>query len=424
MKKVLLLTSLEVPFRGNLIEGQFLSPILGTIKSEPGPEFRYLSLAPFMFYAGRHQPLKTYLSGRAKRKAIRSFTSGLGCRTDIWPIGFPLFPRDFNLTRLKYFLYMASALGPFFVYLSFICPDLVIARSYPAASLARLAKKLLGIPYVFDLRGMYPEESVNAGTFAAGSPDHRFWKGQERSLISQAALNIVVSEPFAEHLKTIDSEALSTVIPCCVDQQKISYDPPQRKAIKNKYGLKDRFVLLHLGSFGTPGDRSLVASYLKRFKEARQDAFLIVASGTPAFASSIRQAFKAVGLAENDYLLVNPSSPKQLSEMLALGDAGLILERKASNTKVCLSVKLGEYLAAGLPVICTPFVEGAARLIREYDCGLVVNPEAEEPLEKEAELLKAYSRLQNNGFRLVKEVLSLDNCSRLWRKALSAALET
>jgi glycosyltransferase involved in cell wall biosynthesis len=422
MKKVLLLTSLEVPFRGNLIEGQFLSPILGAGGNESGLKFRYLSLAPVLFFAGRRRPIKTYLAGRAKRKEIRSFTSGLGCRTDIWPILFPLFPRDFNLTRTKYYIYMASALGPLFVYLSFFRPDLVIARSYPAASLARLAKKFFGIRYIFDLRGMYPEESVNAGIFAAGSQEHQFWKKKERSLIFQAALNIVVSEPFAEHLKTIDPEAISRVIPCCVDTQKIGYDPASRETIKNKYGLKDRFVLLHLGSFGTPGDRSLVAAYLKRFKEARQDAFLVVVSGTPAFAGSIRQAFKEAGLKEGDYLLVNPTSPEHLSEMLALGDAGLILERKASNTKVCLSVKLGEYLAAGLPVICTPFVEGAARLIREYDCGLVVDPGAGEPLEKEKEFLRNLTRLRNNGFKLADQALSLNRCHDLWRQAIKQTI--
>ncbi|MDO9391021.1 MAG: glycosyltransferase [bacterium] len=418
MKKVLLLTSLEVPFRGNLIEGQFLAPILGSGKSLPGLEFRYLSLAPFMFYTGRRRPFKTYLAGLAKRKAIRSFTSGLGCRTDIWTIGFPLFPRDFNLTRAKYYMYLASALGPFFVYLLLFRPGLVIARSYPAASLALLAKKLLRIPYVFDLRGMYPEESANAGIFAAGSPDHRFWKGQEISLISQAALNIVVSEPFAEYLKTIDPEAPSLVIPCCVDQHKMKFDPVRREAVKKQYVLKDRFVLLHLGSFGTPGDRGLVATYLQRFKKTRPEAFLVVASSTPAFAPFIHQAFRDAGLKEGDYMLVNPSSPEQLSQMLALGDAGLILERKASNTKICLSVKLGEYLAAGLPVICTPFVEGAARLIREYDCGLVVDPEAGEPVEKEKKFIEDHPRLRKNGFKLVDEVLSLNRCHDLWRQAI------
>lgn len=418
MKKVLLLTSLEVPFRGNLIEGQFLAPILGAGENKDDFEFRYLSLAPVLLYTGRRRPLKTYLEGRAKRKTIRSFTLGLGCRTDIWPIMFPMFPRDFNLTRHKYYFYLASAVGPFFFHLFLNRPDLVIARSYPAASLARLARKYLGIPYIFDLRGMYPEESVNAGIFSSDSPDYRFWKEQERSLVSQASLNVVVSAPFAEHLRSIDHQASVMTIPCCVDPQKIGHDPAHRERAKNKYGLKGRFVLLHLGSFGTPCDRGLAADYLQRFKKIRPDALLAVASGTKAFASSIHRAFRDSGLKEGDYMLVNPSSPEQLAEMLALGDAGLILERKAPNTKVCLSVKLGEYLAAGLPVICTPFVEGAARLVQQYDCGLVVDPDAGEPLGKEQEFIEAYSRLRENGFKLVKEVLSISRCSDLWRQAI------
>lgn len=418
MKKVLLLTSLEVPFRGNLIEGQFLAPVLAAGENEAGLEFSYLSLAPVLFYTGRRRPFRTYLAGRVQRKAVSSLARSLGCRTDIRPILFPLFPRDFNLTRHKYYFYLASSLGPFFFHLFLKRPDLVIARSYPAASLARLSRRYLGIPYIFDLRGMYPEECVNAGIFPAGSSDYRFWKKQERDLVSQAALNIVVSEPFAEHLRSIDPKAAVTVIPCCVDPEKISYDQVRRENTKDKYGLKGRFVLLHLGSFGTPGDRGLAADYLQRFKKIRPDAFLAVASGTKAFASSIHQAFREAGLKDGDYLLANPSSPEQLAEMLALGDAGLILERKALNTKVCLSVKLGEYLAAGLPVICTPFVEGAAMLVQQYDCGMVVDPDSGEPLEKEKEFLSAHSRLRENGFKLVKEMLSIGRCSELWRQAI------
>ena len=422
MKKILLLTSLEVPFRGNLIEGQFLAPILGGGKKNSSLEFRYLSLSPLMFFTGRRRPFETYLAGQAKRAVVKSFTSGLGCRTDIRPILFPLYPRDFNLTRAKYCLYLAFALGPFFAYLLFYQPDLVIARSYPAASLARLARKYLGIPFIFDLRGMYPEESVNAGTFGAGSPDHRFWKKQERSLISQAALNIVVSEPFAEHLQSIDPNAISSVIPCCVDPQKIQYDPARREVLKNQHGLKGRFVLLHLGSFGTKDDRGLVARYLLRFKKVNPGAVLVIVSGTPAFGPETRKALESQNLTEEDYRIMHPE-PGEAPGLLALGDAGLILESLRPNTKVCLSVKLGEYLAAGLPVVCTPFVEGAARLITKYDCGLVVDPDAHEPLEKEQIFLRAYSRLQNNGFRLVKEILSLDHCQELWRKAIKRAIQ-
>jgi glycosyltransferase involved in cell wall biosynthesis len=422
MKKVLLLTSPEVPFRGNLIEGQFLAPILGDGKNRDNLKYRYLSLAPIMFYTGRRQPLKTYGAGRAKRSVLKAFTAGLGCRTDYWPILFPLFPRDFNLTRAKYHIFLASALGPFFIYLVIYRPELVIARSYPAASLARLARQYLNIPFIFDLRGMYPEESVNAGIFGAGSPDYKFWKRRERILVSQSAMNMVVSEPFAEHLRNIDPKSAVSVIPCCVDVQKVKFEPGRREILKEQQGVKGRFVLLHLGSFGTKDDRKLAARYLKRFRKVRPDAVLAIVSGTPAFGPDIKKELQSQNLTEDDYRIIHPG-PEDVPGLLALGDAGLILESMRPNTRVCLSVKLGEYLAAGLPVICTPFVEGAARLVRQYDCGLVVDPDGDEPLEKEIGFIKSYSRLQKNGFQLVKEVLSLEHCQELWRQAIKQAIQ-
>jgi len=83
----------------------------------------------------------------------------------------------------------------------------------------------------------------------------------------------------------------------------------------------------------------------------------------------------------------------------------------------------GEYLASGLPVICTPFVEGAAGLVWEYDCGLVVDPEGpEEPLKKEKDFLRRHTELRANGFKLAKGYLSVENCAELWRGVISQAL--
>jgi glycosyltransferase involved in cell wall biosynthesis len=421
VKRVLALTAIEVPFRGNLIEGQFLAPILGGGRNEAGLKFRYLSLAPLMFYTGRRQPFKTYWAGRATRGAIKFFTAGLGCRTDIWPIGFPISPRDFNLTRLKYFMYLAFALGPFFSYLFLYRPHLIIARSYPAASVARLARKIFGIPYIFDLRGMYPEECVNAGAFGPGSPDYDWWKLIERTLISESAACVVVSEPFAEHVRSIIPGSGPVVIPCCVDPQRFGYDQSKREQAKARYGLTGRFVLLHLGSFGAPGDRGLVGKYLLRFKKVEPSAVLVVASGTPAYGPAIRAALLGEGLTPEDLMIVHPAG-EEVGELLALGDAGLLLERKLPNTKVCLSVKLGEYLASGLPVICTPFVEGAARLVRQHDCGLVIDPEGNDSLEKETTFLRDIGRLREKGLAVARSILALDTCAGNWASTITTAL--
>jgi glycosyltransferase involved in cell wall biosynthesis len=419
VKKILLLTAVEVPFRGNLITDQFLKPILSSYSDE-GRRFGYLALSPALFYTAKHHPWRALTRSLGKAGEVRDLTRKFGCRTTILPLAYPLHPRDFNLNRRKHRLFLFWAALPYLVQVLAYRPVMVVARSYPAATLALLSKKLLGIPYIFDLRGMYPEESVNAGIFEADSKDYRYWKRQEKLLVENARLNVVVSEPFKEYLGTIDPGAPTSVVPCCVDGNKTAYRPALKQPAKQKYGLGGRFVLLHLGSFGTQGDRGLAGRYLKRFQKVRPDAALAVVSGTPAFGPAIRAALLKEGLSERDFTIIHPSET-ELPELLAMGDAGLILERKMPNTKVCLSVKLGEYLASGMPVICTPYAEGAARLIRQYQCGLVVDPEGEGSRQAEEEFLKTYSQRQENGFRLVSEVLSLEQCAGKWRRILEPA---
>ncbi|MDI6739252.1 MAG: glycosyltransferase [Candidatus Edwardsbacteria bacterium] len=309
----------------------------------------------------------------------------------------------------------------FLAKLTIVHPSLIIARSYPAALLAYWVKKIFGIPYVFDLRGMYPEECVNAEAFALDSADYASWKRIERKLIAGAARCVVVSGPFEEHVRSIVPDANPDVIPCCVDPDRYGYDEANRERIKARYGLTGRFVLLHLGSFGTPSDRGLAGEYFLRFRQVEPSATLVIASGTPAFGPAIRAALLDEGLAPDDFRIFHPAE-HEVIEMLALGDAGLLLERKVLNTKVCLSVKLGEYLASGLPVICTPFVEGAARLISQYNCGLVVDPDGNEPLDKEREFLRDLARMRHNGLALARSVLSLDACAENWSRSISAAL--
>ncbi len=418
MKKVLGLTAIEAPFRSRLVETQFFGPLA---QASQGGAWRlsFLSLVPATFFLGR-PGVWGRLSGHLSR--IRRTKSDLSLAGIVWRLQvtlYPLFPVQFNLRPLEAALFLAVSLPGLWLKLWATRPDLVIARSYPAALLAWLARRALGIPYLFDLRGMYPEESVNAGRFELGSAGYHFWKGWERRLISSAARCVVVSQPFAEQLASIDQGAKVSVIPCCVDQGSIRTGDKQ--ALKAKYGLSGRFVLLHLGSFGTPGDRGLAGRYLKRFQTIRPDAVLVVASATPAFGPAIRDALQAEGLASGDYRVFHPSSA-EVAEMLSLGDAGLILERKMPNTKVCLSVKLGEYLAAGLPVICTPHVEGVARLVDRYQCGLIVDPDCDPPLDGERDFLNLYREFQENGFRLVSQQLSLERCSARWREIIEQEL--
>lgn len=421
MRKVLALTAIEAPFRSRLIETQFFDPLARARNLSPGQwQLSFLSVIPLAFYLGRRNPWRQYIRNSHQNKTLRSDLSSKGIKYRTSLTLYPFLPRQFNLKKSETFFFIAAALPRLILKLLFLKPDMIIARSYPAALLAWWAKRILKIPYLFDLRGMYPEESVNAGRYGINSPDHLFWKGWEKKLISSAQYCVVVSQPFVEHVLGIDPGARVEFIPCCVDPDKTRL--PDKEETKAKYGLGDRFILLHLGSFGTPGDRGLVGKYLLRFKKIKPEAILVVASGTPAFGPAIRKALLDEGLSLNDFRIFHPVGP-ELEEMLALGDAGLILERKMPNTKVCLSVKLGEYLASGMPVICTPHVEGVARLIEKYRCGLVVDPDEQEPIDKDKDLLNNYENFRSNGFKLVEETLSIDRCADKWRRIIEQEIK-
>jgi glycosyltransferase involved in cell wall biosynthesis len=420
MKRVLGLTAIEAPFRSRLIETQFFEPLTGAFgSSRKDWQLTFLSAIPAAYYLGRRDVGGQLTANISRQRQLngRFLHRGITPRSLLVP--YPLRPRQFNLNKSEAGLFAATALPGLIAAMLCSRPDLIIARSYPAALLAYWAKRILRVPYIFDLRGMYPEESVNAGRYDMDSPDYRFWKELEKKLIASSRSCVVVSQPFVEHVFGIEPSARAEFIPCCVDPGTLGI--PGKARTKERYGLGSRFVLLHLGSFGTPGDRGLAGKYLLRFRKIRPDAILVVASGTPAFGPAIERALQDEGLDPGDYRIYHPRGP-ELAEMLALGDAGLILERKVANTKVCLSVKLGEYLASGLPVICTPHAEGVVRLLEGYRCGLAVDPDMDPPLDGEREFLRHYRELQENGLRLVDEVLSLQRCSARWRETIEQEL--
>ena len=72
--------------------------------------------------------------------------------------------------------------------------DLIHARSYPAALIAREVGRAAGVPYIFDIRGLYPEERVDGGLWRAGGPLYRIAKRVEGALYRDAAAVVTLTE--------------------------------------------------------------------------------------------------------------------------------------------------------------------------------------------------------------------------------------
>jgi glycosyltransferase involved in cell wall biosynthesis len=76
-----------------------------------------------------------------------------------------------------------------------------------------------------------------------------------------------------------------------------------------------------------------------------------------------------------DYL--GPRHRSDLPDLLSTARAGLLLMLPAENHYDALPTKVFEYMAAGIPVIVSDAVPLSAKIVRERQCGLVVDPRDE-----------------------------------------------
>ena len=72
--------------------------------------------------------------------------------------------------------------------------ELVHARSHVGAAIALPLRSLLGLPFVFDVRGLLPDEYADAGHWRRGGLKYRLGKAMERVFFRRAAALVVLTE--------------------------------------------------------------------------------------------------------------------------------------------------------------------------------------------------------------------------------------
>lgn len=403
-KRVLLLTALERSFYSSIIENYLFSPARDVRTEHPEIKFHYLGLIPIPMYSRRDHPFLGFTEYRKRRNRLRKRFSAINPLF----LSFP-FPTKFYLSPFWVLLFLLRTLPIVLFFILFGNITLIHARSYPATLLAWVLKRFFGLNYIFDMRGLYPEHGYEGGILNRSS--YLFWKRRESRLIRDAHRVITVSAPMEEIVR--EKNGTSILIPLFVDT-KVFY--PQ-ESIKSLHGLKDRFVILHSGAFGTWGDHLLIGRLLSFMKEIDPSLYLVILTGRDDYKRKIEEDFHKTGI--DDFLILSPE-PEEVPRLLNIGDVGLLCERKFLTQKVCLSVKFGEYLASGMPVICTPWVLGARNLIERHNCGIVVDPDKKDDFrERISYLLDNYDGLAQNALSLAHSYLDkkkwLSSYYRLWR---------
>lgn len=263
--------------------------------------------------------------------------------------------------------------------------DVVIASSptlFSALSAWVIARSKR-VPFVLEVRDLWPEAIVDLGLMRRDGPTVRFLQRLARFLYARAARVVVVTEAFADRLELqgVPRSKLA-VIPNGADTH--FFAPAEADAVvsaRHSLGLDGQFVVAYVGSHGLSHGLNAVLDAAALQPDV---TYLLVGDGAD------RQRLMAErDRRQLDNVIMRSSVPKNdVPELYAAADACLVPLRDVPIFETFVPSKLFEVLAAGRPVIGA--VRGEARDILARSGGaLLVEPERGDQLAHAVDSLRA-----------------------------------
>lgn len=275
-------------------------------------------------------------------------------------------PNEGKLRRmLSYASFMLSAatIG----YARTARPDVVVATSpHLLSGLAGyLLARAMGVPFVFEVRDLWPEQLLAIGIGREGSMVVRVLRRLARFLYEHSDHMVTVGDGYAHALRTrhqVPPTKLS-VIPNGIDPS--LFVPGERmNAVRAAHGWGDRFVVLYLGTHGLSQGLGSVLEVAAQLRDEKDILFAFVGEG--ADKAALQERACQEGLSNVQFI---GQQPKQLVPgYYSACDLGVVALRPAPLFTEVLPSKLFEYLGMEKPVLLN--IDGEARrLVERAGCG-------------------------------------------------------
>jgi putative colanic acid biosynthesis glycosyltransferase WcaI len=255
-------------------------------------------------------------------------------------------------------------------------PDVVIATSPQLLVglsgwwLARIKQ----VPFVFEVRDLWPESLAAVGVGTNGSLLHRSLSGIAGFLYSHADQIVVVTSAFREHLVKhwkVPREKIAVIengvetnafAPACA---------AENKDFRRGLGLDGKFVVTYIGTMGMAHGLETLLGAAMHLQELNPDVVFVVV-GEGAEKERIVAQSRSQGL--KNIRFIDQQARERIPMFISASDVCLVLLRKAEIFKTVIPTKMLEFMSCACPVILG--VEGQAQaILAEAKAGLVIEPE-------------------------------------------------
>ena len=334
---------------------------------------------------------------RFRRLVAREQTDGVNVVRS-WLLPFPNRKAYERMLNYSSFCFSAAATGLFISR-----PDVVIATS--PQLLVGLAGWWLGwcrrVPFVFEVRDLWPESLAAVGMGDTDSLLHRALGKLAGFLYRRAALIVVVTPAFEEHLVKhwrVPREKIA-VVENGVETDLFSPNASAANrfdvggalpanVLRKQLNLEGKFVASYIGTMGMAhGLDTIIDAAADLQRTDPTVAFLMVGEG----ADKGRILALARGRGLNNMRFVDQQAREKIPAYIAASDVCLVPLKKTELFKTVIPTKMLEFMSCARPVILG--VDGQARqVLEEANAGLVIEPENPGELASAIRYLAANSR--------------------------------
>jgi glycosyltransferase involved in cell wall biosynthesis len=255
-------------------------------------------------------------------------------------------------------------------------PNLVFATSTPltVGIPGRVGAAIKRVPYVFEVRDLWPEDLLDAGRVKKGW-QYKIWEWLELFSYAKAKRILLVSQGFHDRLleRGFDPRRLKTIV-LGADGSLFADLKPDHGFMADK-GLAGKTIAIYTGAHGDANGlfQLIEAAELLR---ARSD-IAIVLLGDGKMRQSLRTAAREKRL--TNFHMLEPVPKHRLPGILAASHIGLMILKQITRPRWVTPNKIFDYMFAGLPSIVN-FAGTTAKMVEADGTGVASEPGSAEDL--------------------------------------------
>lgn len=305
-------------------------------------------------------------------------------RTWVWPL-----PNRKSHERMRN--YTSFCLSAALRGLTLPRPDVIIATS------PQLLVGLAGwwsafsrqIPFVFEVRDLWPESLAAVGVGGEDSLLHHFLAAIARFLYERANRIVVVTPAFKDRLIEdwrVPADKIS-IVENGVETELFAPAPPSATLeLRKQLNAEGKFLISYIGTMGNAhGLETLLDAAFQLQDQNPEVLFLLLGEG--AEKDRIRSLAQTRGLANVQFLDQQPR--ERIPAFITASDACLVLLKKTDVFKTVIPTKMLEFMSCARAVILG--VDGQARqIVEDASAGIAIEP------ENPGALVAAIQQLQAN----------------------------